>query len=597
MPPFRSKDQSALAQSFKRMPQPFELKKARIMMVDDDAHTLDLVRSFLEEAGYHDFVECTDARQALQLIERERPDLLFLDILMPEVSGFDILTFIRNHERLQHIPVVVLTAASDPATKLKALELGATEFFSKPVDQHEMQLRVRNTLNAKAHQDRLTYFDPLTGLPNRHLLVDRLDRALEHVQRYDMTGALMHIELFGFREINDTLGPARADLLLQQIAHRLSEAIRGSELLFMAEAGDSRPTLARSGGAEYSLLIVGDLKPNDVQSIAKRILYLANEPFLVDQHELYVAVKIGIALFPQDGADADTLRQNASVAVRALRRQHSTALGAYQFYSEELNTGTRERLELQSELRRAIERQEFELFYQPQYSIQRDRIVGLEALLRWQHPERGYVSPGSFIPMAEELGLIFEIGQFTLSSACNQIRRWQMDGLDPGVVAVNVSAQQFNHPSFVASVRGALAFSGIDPQRLKLEITESMLAVNFAQAARMLSQLREIGVRISIDDFGTGYSSLSYLRKLPIDELKVDRSFLDEVETSADSAAIVRAILALARSLDLGVVAEGVETEGQLGFLRDHQCDSFQGFLYARPMPAVEATERLRAGR
>ncbi len=568
------------------------MSHASIMLIDDEEITVEVLQMFLEEAGYQHFIPCIDSREAFLTIERERPDIVLLDLMMPNVDGFEILAHIRADERFEYLPVVILTSSTDAQTKLRALEMGATDFLAKPVDQSELVLRVRNTLAAKAYQDRLAYVDRLTGLPNRHMMLDRLEWAIEHAKRYDQTGALLHIDVSRFRHLNDMLGPAKADMLLQQIADRLDEVSRTSDLLSSRTGGKMSSSLARLGGDEFSLLLLGHFKPTAVARIAKRILSLINEPFDIDGQELFASLCIGIALFPQDGDDLDTIQRNAAIAVRSLQGNDTNAHGAFQFYADELNTRSHHRLNLETELRRALDRDEFELFYQPQYSIAGDSIVGIEALLRWKHPDRGYVSPIEFIPVAEELGLIFDLGQRVLTRACHQMRLWEEAGMEPGCMSVNVSVQQFRHPSFVESVRGALAYSGIAPERLKLEITESLLAVNVEQTALMLGRLREIGVKMSIDDFGTGYSSLSYLRSLPIDELKIDRSFLADVETSADSAAIVRAILALAHSLDMSVTAEGVETPGQLTFLHAHNCDAFQGFLYSKPLPISEL-ERL----
>jgi len=567
-----------------------DVARAHIMMVDDELTTLEVLRIHLEAAGYTRFTLCDDSGQAMALIEQERPDILLLDLMMPDVTGFEILDQVRAHDGLRHLPVVILTSSVDGPTKLRALELGATDFLAKPVDPSELVLRLRNTLTAKAYQDRLTYFDLLTGLPNLLMFNDRLAWAIEHAARHRISGALMLIELTRLREINDTLGPGRADMLLQHIAQRLDQASQWRDL---AAGIASNQMLARTGGAEYSLLLVGEFDTEFIERMVKHVLFLLNEAFIVDGHELYVSVNIGIARFPDDGDDADTIRQNASVAVRSLQEHQSSGFLAHRFYSRDLTSGHRERLNLESDLRRALERDEFELFYQPQFRIGDGRLIGTEALIRWKHPVRGYISPVEFIPVAEELGLIFDIGQWTLMTACKQMRTWQEMNIDTGMMSVNVSALQFHHPSFVPSVRGALAFSGIPPERLMLEITESTLATSFLQVSRMLMLLRGFGVRISIDDFGTGYSSLSYLRKLPIDELKIDRSFLEDVESNSDSAAIVRAILALARSLDLKVIAEGVETEAQLDFLTAHACTAFQGFLRARPMPAAELLQHL----
>ena len=570
------------------------MKRATIMMVDDEPITLEIIQMFLEDAGYTHFVIVTDAREAMDTLERERPDIVLLDLLMPHVTGFDILQKIRHHERFEHLPVVVLTSSSDAPTKLKALEMGATDFLAKPVDESELVLRVRNTLAAKAYQDRLTYIDRLTGLPNRQMFIDRLDWAMKHAQRYAQTGALLQIAIDRFQELKEALGPSRADGLLKGVGARLDDACRESDLLNVLSETESSAGLARWGGEEFSLLLLGQLNPDSIARIARRLLKAVHDPFVAGEQEIFVSLSVGIATFPDDGADIDTVQHNAAIAVRSLQSGQTSPHGAFQFYCKELNARTLTRLDMESELRRALDRGELALFYQPKYAVATESVVGAECLLRWQHPERGQISPVEFIPIAEETGLIVEIGYWVIDEACRQLAQWQATGAMPRQLAVNVSAQQFRHHDFVGSVRNALARHGVAGRHLTIELTESLLMREPEAVAAMLEELRALGVQLSIDDFGTGYSSLAYLSALPIDELKIDRSFLTQVDTRAESAAIVRAILALAHSLEMTVVAEGVETAGQLDFLKAHQCNAFQGFLFSRPVPAQDFATLLR---
>ncbi|PKO82501.1 MAG: GGDEF domain-containing response regulator [Betaproteobacteria bacterium HGW-Betaproteobacteria-13] len=571
------------------------IRQSSIMLVDDEEITLDTLQIFLEDAGYERFVLTADAREAIPTLERERPDIVLLDLMMPHVNGFEILAYIRSNEHFEHLPVVVLTSSSDAPTKLKALEMGATDFLAKPVDESELVLRVRNTLAAKAYQDRLANTDRLTGLPNRHVLVDRLEWAIKQAERNGQSGALMLLNIHRFRQLNEALGPAMADELLLRVAQRLEIATRDSDLLAVLPQSDKNQGLARLGGDEFALLLHGELSPETIARIARRLLRALAEPFHLQQQELYLALNIGIAIFPDDGTDSNEVQRNAGIAIRSLESEQANPEGAFCFYSKELNARTISGLGLENELRRALERNELEVFYQPKYDVVSEEVVGAECLLRWKHPQRGYVSPVEFIPVAEETGLIIDIGQYVLEEACRKIAQWDAQGLKPGTLAVNASVQQFRHHSFRGAVRNALATSGITPAHLKIEVTESLLMTQHDQATAMLGDLRALGVQLSIDDFGTGYSSLSYLRSMPIDELKIDRSFLTDVESSKDSAAIVRAILAMAHSLDLVVVAEGVETQGQLAFLREHRCDTLQGFLFSRPLPAQDFEDLLRA--
>lgn len=570
-------------------------RQASIMLVDDESITLDTLQIFLEDAGYQHFVLTSDAREAIPTLERERPDIVLLDLMMPYVNGFEILEYIRSNERFEHLPVVVLTSSSDAPTRLKALEMGATDFLAKPVDESELVLRVRNTLNAKAYQDRLTYFDRLTGLPNRQMLTDNLEWAIEQSGRLGQSGALLHIDIHRFRRLNEALGPAVADELLQHVARRLASALHDSGIASVLAQTDSIAELGRLSGDEFSLLVTGNHRPEDLARIARSLLQSMAEPFRLRGQDLYLAINIGIATFPGEDIELNRIQGNAGIAVRSLRTDQPNPEGAFCFYAPELNARAQKRLDLETELRHAIERHELQLYYQPKYDVATETVIGAECLMRWLHPQRGFISPGEFIPLAEETGLILEMGRHVLEEACRQLAEWTSKGLDAGMLAVNVSVQQFRHPGFVEQVRDALSRFGVAASRIKIEVTESLLMTEQEQATRMLNELRALGLHMSIDDFGTGYSSLSYLRTLPIDELKIDRSFLIDVATSSDSAAIVRAVLALAHSLDMEVVAEGVETRDQLDFLREHGCDAFQGFLFSKAVPAPEFEAMLAA--
>ena len=570
-------------------------RQATIMLVDDESITLDTLQIFLEDAGYQRFVLTSDAREAIPTLERERPDIVLLDLMMPYVNGFEILEYIRSNERFEHLPVVVLTSSSDAPTRLKALEMGATDFLAKPVDESELVLRVRNTLNAKAYQDRLTYFDRLTGLPNRQMLTDNLEWAIEQSGRLGQSGALLHIDIHRFRRLNEALGPAVADELLQHVARRLASVLHDGSIASVLSQTDSIAELGRLSGDEFSLLVTGNHRPEDLARIARSLLQSMAEPFRLRGQDLYLAINIGIATFPGEDIELNRIQGNAGIAVRSLRTDQPNPEGAFCFYAPELNARAQKRLDLETELRHAIERHELQLYYQPKYDVATETVIGAECLMRWLHPQRGFISPVEFIPLAEETGLILEMGRHVLEEACRQLAEWTSKGLDAGMLAVNVSVQQFRHPGFVEQVRDALSRFGVAASLIKIEVTESLLMTEQEQATRMLNELRALGLHMSIDDFGTGYSSLSYLRTLPIDELKIDRSFLIDVATSSDSAAIVRAVLALAHSLDMEVVAEGVETRDQLDFLREHGCDAFQGFLFSKAVPAPEFEAMLAA--
>jgi diguanylate cyclase (GGDEF)-like protein len=572
------------------------LTNSKVMMVDDDPIMLEVVQTYLEEAGYTSFVTTSDPTQAMDLFVKQRPDLLLLDLMMPKVSGFDILAQVRAHEELRYTPIIMLTAESEGSAKLKALELGATDFLLKPVDPSELRLRLRNALAFKAYQDRLSDFDVLTGLPNRRKFQSELSAALAAAaQRSSLACALLHIDLDRFKQVNDTLGHRVGDKLLCYVAQsleRIAATTKPSQFPGM-DAG-ARPVLARIGGNGFGVLLpnLHNLaKQDDASALARRILNTFAEPFRADGHELFTTASIGVAVSPGDGSDAEALLKNAEMAMYQAKKR---GRGTCEFFSGEMNAQALERLTLENELRRAVEREEFVLYYQPKVEVGTRRIAGVEALIRWKHPEQGIIAPNKFIPIAEESGLIVEIGQWVLRTACAQLQAWMQQGLPPMCVAVNVSGAQFKHGTIWHAVRGALERSGIPPSHLVLELTESILMENAEQSIETLNELRDMGVKIAIDDFGTGYSSFTYLSRFPIDELKIDRSFIHGLTSQRGSPAIVGAMIALGRALNLQVVAEGVETVQQLEFLRGRNCHQYQGYLCSRPVPPGPLTTLLQ---
>jgi diguanylate cyclase (GGDEF)-like protein/PAS domain S-box-containing protein len=419
----------------------------------------------------------------------------------------------------------------------------------------------------------LAYHDVLTGLPNRVLFEERLRLGLAQARRRREKIAVMFLDLDRFKLVNDTVGHTGGDQLLQAVAEELSETIR---------EGD---TVARVGGDEFTFLLPGIERAEDATVAAERILRRVRQPKIVAGQEFRMTTSIGITVFPQDGNTADVLMRNADTAMyRAKERGRDN----YQLFTSAMNASLQETLALENDLSHALERDELRVLYQPMMDIAGGEIVGAEALLRWQHPQRGVVGPDEFIPLAEETGLIISIGEWVLRTACRQSMAWQRAGLGPLTIAVNVSARQAEQPGLVAVVADALAEAGLDPSRLHLELTEGAVMRQLESATSTLAELREMGVGISVDDFGTGYSSLGYIRRFPVDTIKIDRSFVRDVTTDQNDAAIVLSVIAMALSLNLRVVAEGVETEAQLEFLRENGCHEFQGFLLS---PALTETE------
>jgi diguanylate cyclase (GGDEF)-like protein len=566
-----------------------KLLDAVVMVVDDEPLNIEVTQIHLEEAGYTKFVSTSDPLQALPLLADRRPDVLLLDLMMPGMSGLEILARMQTENILKDVPTIVLTSSKDPATKLRALELGATDFLAKPVDPSELLLRLRNTLAAKAYRDRLANYDLLTGLPNRHTFMDRLDWALRHAERYGHNGAVLQVGLDEFKRVNEALGPALGDAMLQDVAQRLEQCLRVTDTIGRVEGDSPRASLSRLSGDEFTLLLPTIRKSDDAALVAQRILEAICVPFHLSEHELTVTCSIGIAVFPNDGVARDTVVKNAAAAMQhAKQRGKNTS----EFYSSELNARALQKLSLTTQLRKALERDELVLYYQPKVDIGSGSVTGAEALVRWQHPERGLVFPNDFIPLAEENGLIVPLGECVMRAACRQSKIWQAAGDGAPRIAVNVSSHQFRQGNLVEIVAGILKETGADPQHLSVELTEGVIMENAEANVQTLLRLKEMGVKLSIDDFGTGYSSLSYLSKFPLDELKIDRSFVMQIKESGDRSAIITAIIAMAHSLELSVVAEGIETEPQLAFLTAQGCDEFQGYLKSKPVPADEFTAR-----
>lgn len=441
---------------------------------------------------------------------------------------------------------------------------------------------------------RLAYFDSLTGLPNRMLFKDRVTQALSHARRYRTTLATLFMDLDRFKVINDTLGHHIGDMLLKSVADRLAESVRHSDSVGRSVEQEMAHELARLGGDEFTVLLTNLRDVQDAGKVARRILDALTKPFLIGGHEIFVTVSIGIATFPADGDSVDMLLKRSDNAMYHAKEQ---GRNNYQFYSSAMNAAASERLILESELRHAAEREEFVVYYQPQVELRSLRVVGAEALVRWQHPQRGLLGPGVFLAVASDSGLIREMDEWVLRTVCRQSRVWQQRGLTPTRISVNVSNSLFHGHTLVKAVEEALRETGLSPAWLELELTETVAMRNGEASITMLRDLKAMGMQLAVDDFGTGYSSLSFLQRLPIDMVKIDQSFVREISGQAGPVPIVRAIIAMAHSLQLQVLAEGVEEEAQRTILLAEGCDQAQGYLFGRPMPAEEFAKLLQLNR
>ncbi len=471
--------------------------------------------------------------------------------------------------------------------------LGALEIYrrqARPLNEAEQvfldgQAKLASiALEHRQITNRLAYqaqHDSLTGLPNRALQEDRLQQAIALARRQGKMAAVVYLDLDRFKLVNDSLGHGVGDILLVQVAQRLQSAMREAD------------TLARTGGDEFTAVLVGVEDSREAELVGERLVAAMEKPFPIEDRELFMGVSVGIALFPEDGEDAATLQKNADVAMYIAK---SRGKKRFQRFSREMNSAASERLEIESHLHRALDRQELMLYYQPQFHVASGELAGMEALMRWNHPKRGLLLPGRFISLAEDSGLIIPMSVWLLDEACRQNRLWQDAGYPPVRIAVNVSALQFTRSHLVETVAAALHKHRIEPRLLDLELTEGMLMRDIADSARQISDLRALGVNISIDDFGTGYSSLSYLQRLPIDNLKIDKCFVEDMQRPHSAQPLLEAVVGLAHSMKMTATAEGVETDGELAVLRALGCDQVQGYLFGRPGPPRQAEAFLLAG-
>jgi diguanylate cyclase (GGDEF)-like protein/PAS domain S-box-containing protein len=439
----------------------------------------------------------------------------------------------------------------------------------------------RNHKDAELAIELLAFHDPLTRLPNKTLLKDRLSQSLVMARRSEQLVGVLYIDLDRFKEVNESLGHAVGDQLLTAVARRLDGAIRDSD------------TVARVGGDEFVVICPNVGAMGHALNIARKLMEVMAMPFEMAGHEIYCGISIGIAMAPSDGDSADELLRHASMAMSEARKQGRNLI---QFYNDRMNQKSLERLTMESSMRKGLLHHEFFLVYHPQLDLKRGKITGMEALVRWHHPQLGVINPVDFIPLAEETGFIVPLGKWILHTACRQNRIWQDAGHPHLRVAVNISGHQFKHPGFLEMVDSTLAETGLAPENLELELTESVMMDNVDEAVRTMNALKERGIYLALDDFGTGYSSLSYLKHFPIDRIKIAQSFVCDITTDPDNAAIIETIIALARSLDLQLIAEGVETKEQLHSLQEKQCHEMQGFYFARPLGEREFSTYLSQG-
>jgi diguanylate cyclase (GGDEF)-like protein len=589
----------------------------RLLIVDDISDNRTILTRRFQRRGF-EVVEADSGYVAIELIGRESFDLVLLDVMMPGIDGIETLKRIRRQKSASALPVIMVTAKSESENVVDALELGANDYVTKPVDfavalarvntqisrkRAEHQVALANEELRKANEDLerrveertsrlvdanqrlkveiadrqesqarsqyLAYHDSLTGLGNRLLFKEQLEEALKDVSVTPHPLAVLFLDLDGFKAVNDTLGHSVGDLLLKSVATKLRDILPRTD------------RIARLGGDEFAILQISATQPGSSIALAETIIEVVGQPNSIDGHDVTVGASVGIAVAHPGDMNTENFLKSADLAMYSAK---SDGRGTYRMFDPAMDAIVQARRLLERDMRTALAQDGFRLFYQPLVNLQSKKVTAFEALMRWQHPERGMVPPSDFIPVAEEMGLIVQLGEWALRQACAEATEWP-DGI---CVSVNLSPLQFSKGNLVSSVMSALASAGLPASRLELEITESVLLEKSERNITILNQLRELGVRISMDDFGTGYSSIGYLRSFPFDKIKIDQSFVRDLLVDEGSLAIVRAIAGLGASFGMTTTAEGVETEEQMRCLNLEGCIEVQGYLYSKPVPANE---------
>jgi predicted signal transduction protein with EAL and GGDEF domain len=577
----------------------------RILIADDDAVTRRLLQKTLERVGY-EVIVVEDGHMALQYLSSKfGPRLALLDWLMPGLDGLEVCREIRRHSEYPYIYIILLSSKTAKEEIVSGLEAGADDYLTKPCNSEELKARLRAGERILKLEDKLTHdslHDPLTQLPNRAFFLERLALCVDWgMQHPDYKFAVLSVDMDRFKIVNDSLGNASGDWLLVQIADRLLGSIRRDDAMIrsaevggMAGLPEAGGILARLGGDKFTILLDDIRDASEGIRVAERIQQSVQAPFFIDRQEVFTTASIGIAFSGTGYSAAEDMLGDANTA---MSRAKALGKARYEMCDPAMHDTATGRFRLEMALRRATEREEFRVFYQPIVSLSNYRITGFEALVRWQRPDFGLVMPGGFISVAEDTGLILWIGNWVLQEACRQMCAWNRQfPFTPGfTVAVNISAKQFAQPDLVSQVAQILQDSGLAPYSLKLELTESVTMRDEERTTRILSELKELGVRLCIDDFGTGYSSLSYLRRFALDILKIDRSFVSEMLSNSESQEIVKTILSLGNNLGMEVVAEGVETAEQVSLLKSLRCQSAQGYYFSKPLDSAGVARTLAA--
>ncbi len=545
-----------------------------VVLADDDPSIRLMVRHVLESEDF-DIVEASDGLEAIKAVEKHHPALILLDAVMPGIDGFTTCQQIKDKGHTD-IPVMMITGLDDDASVERAYEVGAIDFITKPIKWAVLKHRVKSVV-AKVIAERkvqlLAYRDSLTSLPNRLLFADRLEQAVIRSERSRTSMALMLVDIDDFKLVNDSFGHEAGDKLIKAVGDLISKSLRRAD------------TIARLGGDEFAVIIEGIEGADDAISIADNLTTILEHNVRLDDQETYTSASIGIAIYPEDGSDARTLLKNADTA---MFRAKENGRHCFQFYKPEMSVSAMERLDLENSLKAAFENDEFLIYYQPVVDIHKNEVTGVEALLRWQHPEKGMIQPSDFVSVVEDCGLIVALGEWVINSVCKQIKVWRDAGLNDQNVSINLAPRQFKEQDIVAVFTQAMAENGIDGSSLSVEITERTLIDNIGEVEGVLKKLRNMGMKVMLDDFGTGYASLAYLKEFPVDVVKIDRAFVSGIPDNKDDSTIVDAIAGLTRGLKLILLAEGVENDRQLEVLKSIGCQYAQGYYWSKAIPGNE---------
>jgi diguanylate cyclase (GGDEF)-like protein len=543
-----------------------------VVLADDDPSIRLMIRHVLESEEF-DIVEAADGIEALKAVEKHHPALVLLDAVMPGIDGFTTCKQIKDKGHTD-VPVMMITGLDDDASVERAYDVGAIDFITKPIKWAVLKHRVKSvvsTVVAERKVELLAYRDTLTSLPNRLLFADRLEHSIDRSARHRESLALLLIDMDDFKLVNDSFGHDAGDKLIKAVGDLLSRSLRRAD------------TVARLGGDEFAVIVESIDGVDDAISIADNLSTILEHNVRLDEQETFTGASIGIALYPDDGEDARTLLKNADTA---LFRAKENGRHCFQFYKPEMSVNAMERLELENSMRKALDEDQFVVFYQPTIDIHKNEIVGVEALLRWDHPDKGIIQPDDFIPLAEDCGLIVPIGEKLIRIVAKQLRAWKDEGIEEQNVSINIAPRQFRDMDILALFKEVIHANELEYTNFTIEVTESALINNTGEVETVLNTLSGMGMTVALDDFGTGFASLAYLKDYPVDVVKIDRMYIDGTPDSREDTAIVEAIAGLTRGLRLRLLAEGIENERQLQMLKGLGCQLAQGYYWSKALPA-----------